>query len=57
MVVEDKIDYSTTLAPPHNGANINSQQQTIVIPTINYAKPFQDVSKIEVFNVGINLIS
>lgn len=48
MTNEDSSNNGSAVPPPKNDAP-KDQQQTLVVPTINYAKPFPDVSKIEVF--------
>ena len=48
MITEDNSNSGSPVPPPKNDAP-KDQQQTLVVPTINYAKPFPDVSKIEVF--------
>jgi len=48
MTTEDNSNNGSPVPPPKNDAT-KDQQQTLVVSTINYAKPFPDVSKIEVF--------
>ena len=48
MTNEDSSNNGSAIPPPKDDVP-KDQQQTLVVPTINHAKPFPDVSKIEVF--------
>src|SRR3954470_23478113 len=50
MAIEDTAGDNSNRQTQKDGVETIQQQPTLVVPAINYAKPFPDVSKIEVFN-------
>ncbi|KAI5426814.1 hypothetical protein KIW84_032300 [Lathyrus oleraceus] len=50
MGIEDNSSDDSNRQPQMNDVETIQQQSTLVMPTINYVKPFPNVLKIEVFN-------